>query len=280
MRVKMIALDIDGTLLDGRTSRIPAANLAAIVEAAALGIEIVLVTGRRFDFTRDVAAQIPCELHLIVSNGALIKSRSGETHLRHLLPRRIAHEVLVATAAYRSGAAVVFDRVEENQVMLEHIGWDDPTRKMYYERNRRFLAEASPLESCLNEDPIQVGFTGPVGMIREVIAVLRAHPLANEFTIALTEYEDRDFSIMDVLPLGVTKGVALAEWAQRRSIPREAVMAMGDNWNDREMLEFAGVPVVMGNSIPELKTLGWPVTLDNDQGGVAEAIRRYALTET
>jgi Cof subfamily protein (haloacid dehalogenase superfamily) len=280
MRVKMIALDIDGTLLDGRTSHIPAANVEAIVEAAARGIEIVLVTGRRFDFTRDVAEQIPCDLHLIVSNGALIKSRSGETHWRHLLPRRIAREVLVATAAYRSGAAVVFDRIEENQVMLEHIAWGDPTRKIYYERNRRFLAEASPLESCLNEDPIQVGFTGPVEVVREVIAVLRAHPLANEFTMALTEYEDRDFSIMDVLSLGTTKGVALAEWAQRRRIARESVMAMGDNWNDREMLDFAGVPVVMGNSIPELKTLGWPVTLNNDQGGVADAIHRYALTET
>jgi Cof subfamily protein (haloacid dehalogenase superfamily) len=279
MRVKMIALDIDGTLLDGRTSHIPAANVEAIVAAAALGIEIVLVTGRRFDFTRDVAEQIPCELHLIVSNGAVIKSRNGETHLRHLLPRRIAHEVLVATAAYRNGASVVFDRVEENQVMLEHIDWDDPTRKIYYQRNRRFLGEARPLESCLNEDPIQVGFTGTIATVRETIAVLRAHPLANEFTIALTEYEDRDFSIMDVLQLGITKGVALAEWAQRRGVEREAVMAIGDNWNDMEMLEFAGLPVVMGNGIAELKTLGWPVTLDNDQGGVADAIRRYALTE-
>jgi hypothetical protein len=276
----MIALDIDGTLLDGRTSHIPAANVEAIVAAAALGIEIVLVTGRRFDFTRDVAEQIPCELHLIVSNGAVIKSRTGETHQRHLLPRRIAHEVLVATAAYRSGASVVFDRVEENQVMLERIDWDDPTRKIYYQRNRRFLAEASPLESCLNEDPIQVGFTGTIAAVRETIAVLRAHPLASEFTIALTEYEDRDFSIMDVLQMGITKGVALAEWAQRRGVEREAVMAIGDNWNDLEMLEFAGLPVVMGNGIAELKTLGWPVTLDNDQGGVADAIRRYALTET
>ena len=56
-------------------------------------------------------------------------------------------------------------------------------------------------------------------------------------------------------------------------------MAIGDNWNDRGMLEFAGVPVVMGNSVPELKTLGWPVTLSNDESGVAEAIRKFALGE-
>jgi hydroxymethylpyrimidine pyrophosphatase-like HAD family hydrolase len=54
-------------------------------------------------------------------------------------------------------------------------------------------------------------------------------------------------------------------------------MAIGDNWNDREMLEYAGFPVIMGNAVPELKALGWTVTLSNDENGVAEAIRTYAL---
>jgi len=82
-----------------------------------------------------------------------------------------------------------------------------------------------------------------------------------------------------VLPKGVTKGSTLAEWAARRGIAREDVMAIGDNFNDREMLEFAGVPVVMGNAIPELKSMGWPVTLSNDENGVAEAIRTYVFGE-
>jgi hydroxymethylpyrimidine pyrophosphatase-like HAD family hydrolase len=55
-------------------------------------------------------------------------------------------------------------------------------------------------------------------------------------------------------------------------------MAVGDNFNDREMLEYAGVPVVMGNAVAELKSAGWPVTLDNDAGGVAAAIENYALS--
>jgi hydroxymethylpyrimidine pyrophosphatase-like HAD family hydrolase len=106
---------------------------------------------------------------------------------------------------------------------------------------------------------------------------LAAMPLAAEFTLALTEYELRDFSILDVLRRGVTKGVALKEWARRRDIAREEVMAIGDNWNDREMLEFAGLPVVMGNSVAELKSLGWATTSSNDEAGVAEAIDTYAL---
>ena len=76
-----------------------------------------------------------------------------------------------------------------------------------------------------------------------------------------------------------SKGTTLEEWARRRGIARDEVMAVGDNWNDHEMLEFAGLPVVMGNSVPELKLRGWPVTLTNDEAGLAAAIRTYAFGE-
>jgi hypothetical protein len=78
----------------------------------------------------------------------------------------------------------------------------------------------------------------------------------------------------------VNKGSALEAWAAHLGIPREQVMAIGDNWNDREMLEFAGLPIVMGNSVPELQSLGWPVTLSNDSSGVAHAIRQFALNDS
>ena len=113
--------------------------------------------------------------------------------------------------------------------------------------------------------------------MRAAKQALETIPIAGEYTLALTEYESRNLSILDVLRRGVTKGAALAEWVRRRGITRDQVMAVGDNWNDREMLEFAGLPVLMGNCIPELKSLGWVVTLSNDENGVAEAIRTFAL---
>ena len=274
----MIAIDIDGTLLDS-SWQVSEENQRAIAQAVEHGIEVVLVTGRRFDFARPVAEQLPCEWSLIVNNGALIKSKAGTTLLRHLLPRDIAREVLAATERFRSGAAVVFDRPRENQVLFEHIDWDDPARKGYFQRNREFIAQVSPLENCLSEDPIAVMFTGPVEPMREVVAILEARA-DGHFAVSKTEYEDRNFSIIDVIRFGCSKGVALAEWAQRRGIAREDVMAIGDKWNDRDMLEIAGLPVVMANSDPELKSLGWPVTLSNDESGVAEAIRTYALRQT
>lgn len=270
-------MDVDGTLLDSKTE-LPAENIRAITEAVERGIEIVLVTGRRFDFARTVSDSIPCDLHLIVNNGALIKSKTGETHQRLLLPADVARKVVEALPQYRAEAAVVFDRPGEKQVFLERIDYDDPFRGRYFRRNSLHIGEIVPLTACFNgEDPIQVGYVGRVEAIRGVKGALCDLPFSTDFSLSLTEYPARDLSILDVMRRGVTKGFALAEWAQRRRVAREEIMAIGDNWNDREMLEFAGFPVVMGNSVPELKSLGWQVTLSNDENGVAEAIRTYAL---
>ncbi len=279
MPVRLIAIDIDGTLLDSRW-HLPEANRKAIVEASGRGIEVALVTGRRFDFALPIARQLDCPLAMIVNNGALIKSKDGVTLLRHLLPHGVARAVLEATMEFRAGAAVVFDRPRENQVIYEQMDWEDPGRKSYFERNREFIAQVVPLEACLTEDPIQVMYSGPVDRMREVAATLRAMPIADRFAVAITEYEARNFSLVDVLHPACSKGAALAEWATLRGLERKDVMAIGDNLNDREMLEYAGLPVVMGNSVPELKQLGWRETLSNDQNGVAAAIEAYALGPT
>lgn len=276
MSVRLIALDIDGTLLDS-ASEVPAANRHAIEAAVERGIEVALVTGRRFDFALPIAQQIPCPLTMIVNNGALVKSKDGVTHLRHLLPRQTARAVLQSYPEYRAGAAVVFDRPRANQVIYEQIDWEDPRRKLYYARNREFISQVCPLEDCLTEDPIQVMYSGSVSEMQKVSAALQRAPKALEFSVALTFYDHRDFAMVDVIRLNCSKGATLAEWTALRGFGREEVMAIGDNFNDREMLEFAGLPVVMANSVPELKILGWRQTLSNDEGGVAAAIREYAL---
>ena len=84
--------------------------------------------------------------------------------------------------------------------------------------------------------------------------------------------------MVDVVRAGCSKGMALREWSERRGFRREEVMAMGDNLNDLQMLEFAGTPVLMGNALPELKARGWAVTASNDDEGVARAIETFVLT--
>jgi Cof subfamily protein (haloacid dehalogenase superfamily) len=277
-RVRLIALDIDGTLLDSRW-QLPEANRAAVAEATRRGIEVALVTGRRYDFAMPIAMQVGCPLTMIVNNGALIRSAKGETQLRHLLPRDVATDVLSRTAPWREGTAVIFDRPLENQLMLESLDPDDTMRYAYYSRNKQFIGFAKPLETCLTEDPIQVMLSGRVAPMREAEAALRQDGFADRYSLAVTLYEARDFAMIDVLNPTISKGFALAELASIRGFARDEVMAIGDNHNDLEMLRFAGVPVVMGNSVPELKAFGWHETLTNDDSGVAAAIHRFALPE-
>jgi Cof subfamily protein (haloacid dehalogenase superfamily) len=278
MAVQLIALDIDGTLLNSRFL-VSERNRSAIAEATRRGIEVALVTGRRYDFAMPVAQQIDSPLTMIVNNGALVRTKHGETLVRHLLPRDTALRVLQATQPWREATSVVFDRPRANQVMLETIDIEDGIRGAYYKWNKPFLGEARPLESCLTEDPIQVMLSGPVQPMRAAEQALRGVQFINEFALAVTAYESKDFSMIDVLNPRVSKGVALAEWASLRGIMREEILAVGDNHNDEEMLTFAGIPVVMENAVPELKTRGWHVTHTNDNDGVAAAIERFALRE-
>jgi 5-amino-6-(5-phospho-D-ribitylamino)uracil phosphatase len=275
--IRFIALDIDGTLLDTRW-QVPEANRDAIRRATDAGVEVALVTGRRFDFARPVIEQIDAPLTLIVSGGALVKTRNGETLIRHLLPVEAARAVVEGTKGYRDATAVVFDRPRAAQVVHERLDIRDAHRRSYFERNRGYIVEVVPLEAALTEDPIQVMFSGGVRRMREVAACVRGLDAAPQVAIAVTEYESRNFSLVDVNGAGCTKGSTLAEWVARQGIARDEVLAIGDNFNDWEMLEFAGTAVVMGNAVPELKALGWPVTLDNDAAGVAAAIDRYALS--
>jgi Cof subfamily protein (haloacid dehalogenase superfamily) len=278
MAVKLIALDIDGTLLDSRWA-LPEANRAAIAEATRRGIEVALVTGRRYDFAMPIAVQIGAPLTMIVSNGAVIRTQDGTTHLRHLLARETAARVLEITRPWRDSTGVIFDRPRENQVILEVLVSDDPIRSAYYARNKAQIGQVVPLESCLTEDPLQVMLSGKIEPMSQAEAVLRAAQEDEGFKVASTVYATRNFAMIDVLNSQCSKGAALAEWAALRGLAREEVMAVGDNHNDLEMLSFAGIPVVMGNCVPELRNFGWHETASNDHNGVAAAIEQFALRE-
>jgi hydroxymethylpyrimidine pyrophosphatase-like HAD family hydrolase len=284
--IRLIALDLDGTVLDSH-GRIPESNRAAIARAIDAGVEVAIATGRRFEFARAIVERLPSPLTLILSNGAIVKrqgEQDGVTLMRRLLPQAAARAALAGGAAHRASAALIFDRPGEGQVVFEAIDWNDVRHRLFYEANRPFVSEQSPLEDALTEDPVQLMFTGRCGAMRELFGGLRratdapSDPTA-AFSVALTEYEHRDFSLVDVMQAGCSKGSTLAAWTERQGISPSEVMAIGDNLNDLEMLEFAGTPVLMGNAIPELKTRGWRTTATNDDAGVARAIETLALGE-
>ena len=265
--------------------QIPEANLTAIARAVDAGVEVAIATGRRYEFARSILERLPAPLTLILSNGAIVKRHSqagSETLMRRLLPRQAARAALGRAPGHRAGAALIFDRPQAGQVVFESIDWSDPRHQRFYEANRPFVSEQSPLEDALTEDPVQIMFTGCCLPMRRLFADLRSDATDDgaegvDYSVALTEYEHRDFSLVDVMQAGCSKGAALADWASRQGLAPIEVMAVGDNLNDLEMLEFAGTPVVMGNAIHELQTRGWNRTTTNDEAGVARAIETFVF---
>ena len=129
------------------------------------------------------------------------------------------------------------------------------------------------LEESLVEDPLQVMFGGPLGEIEDLRRLLLAQ-VGKEVRIERTLYPHLDAGFLDVLAPGVNKAEALAFLQERWGVPAAQTLAIGDNWNDHEMLEQAGLGMVMGNADPRMRALGLPVLPTNDEDGVAQAVER------
>jgi Cof subfamily protein (haloacid dehalogenase superfamily) len=274
-RLRLLAIDIDGTLLDS-SGRLPEAHRQAVAEAAARGIAIVLATGRAVHFTLPVAEALGVPVALIVNNGAVVRAPDGSTALRHLVSRDVVRGILTATPGFEDSVAIVFDRQDDRQIVYESMDWTHPNRRGYYEKNHAFIAQVAFAEALV-DDPIQVMFNGSVAPMRRLVATLRALSISSRYTVAITEYEARDFALVDVNGPRCSKGTTLAQWASLCGIPRDEVMAVGDNLNDLEMLEFAGTAVVMGNATDAMKSRGFAMVPSHDEHGLAVAIRRFAL---
>jgi Cof subfamily protein (haloacid dehalogenase superfamily) len=271
--IRLLAVDIDGTLLNPQF-QISDADLAALRRAHESGIEVVLVTGRRHTFALPIALLLGFDLWLISSNGAVTRSLKGETFHRDLLPVETCRKLCGTMKEFRGNTVLTFDTESKGAIVLE--GMDELTSSIqrWLEKNMDFIEFVVPLEKSLITDPVQAMFCGPIPRMHEALAKLANCGLQEEITVLRTEYPVRDLSIIDVLNRGCSKGHALERWATFRRIPREEVMAIGDNYNDIEMLAFAGHPFIMGNASEELRGRGWAVTLPNDQSGISAALRQ------
>jgi Cof subfamily protein (haloacid dehalogenase superfamily) len=273
--IRLLALDIDGTLTDPNF-QVPARNIAALRAAHEAGIEIILATGRRHDYALPIAQELSFPIWLISSNGALIRSSDNETFFTDRLPARTAAELIQYMDEFRGHAVLTFDRSTNvpgnDSLVLESADELNKTVSRWLQVNRPYIKFVSPLEDALTEDPLQAMYCGRVAVMERLQKRLNQAAFLDKITVMRTQYDHRDLCILDILNRDCSKGHALRRWAEERGLKPEQIMAIGDNHNDLEMLEFAGVAVVMGNASNELKQNGWMVTGSNEESGVAQAV--------
>jgi Cof subfamily protein (haloacid dehalogenase superfamily) len=271
--VRLLAIDIDGTLLNSQVQISPE-NREALSHAHAAGVEIVLVTGRRHTFALPIAEQAGVPLCLISSNGAVTKSLGGDVFHIDYLPVATARRLCAEMVGWRHNLVITFERETRGALVLESRDSFHPSIANWMAKNEQYIQTVVPIDDCLTCDPIQAMFCGGVEPMQELQRQLAASGVAREVTVLRTEYPHRDLSIVDVLNRTCSKGAALERWAQHRGIAPGEVMAIGDNYNDLEMLQFAGQAFVMANASAEMKQNGWTCVPSNDENGVAVAIAR------
>jgi|SRR5271167_3688802 len=269
--IRLLATDIDGTLLNPQF-QVSEGDLMALRRVHAAGIEIVLVTGRRHTFALPIAQHLGFDLWLISSNGAVTRSLSGETFHRDMMPAETCRRLCGSMQEFRGHTVLTFDKETKGAIVLERLDELGTSIRRWLEKNIEYIEFVVPIEEALVTDPVQAMFCGTMARMSEALRALNEAGMDQSVTILRTEYPARDLSMIDVLNAGCSKGHALERWARHRGYRREEVMAVGDNHNDVEMLEFAGHPVIMGNACAELRGRGWTVTRGNDACGVAAAV--------
>lgn len=276
MNIKLLALDVDGTLLNSQF-QVSEANRRAIQETVTRGVVVVLVTGRRFVIARPIAQELGLATPLISHNGALTKnSQTLDVLDYHPLSAALARRAVEVGRSVGADMVGCYDPAGLGRAVFEAVSEDNVRLRRYLERAPLVIEEVPDLLAYIREDPIQVMSSGPCAKMERLIEVLTSR-LGRDVKILKTAYPQKDLTIVDVVASDCSKAAALAAVVARYGLSRQEVMAVGDNHNDLEMLAFAGLGVVMGNAEDYMKNLGYDVTNSNDEDGVAEAIRRFIL---
>ncbi|MHB0975941.1 MAG: Cof-type HAD-IIB family hydrolase [Candidatus Aquicultorales bacterium] len=260
---KLVALDLDGTLLDEDHSIDPAVK-SAIHEAAAGGVAFTIATGRMFASAVRFAEILELEVPLITYNGSVVRSAVSGLEHRHL---RIPRDA--ASAAFR----LLDGRALRYAFFDDHVATDTPHE--WTDRYARILGvDMQATESLIdysNGDPTMVVF-----MCEEHETRPFTDMLADKLDSAVRLTNSNPWFV-DLLHPQASKATALEFLAASLGITLEETLAVGDSWNDIEILEAAGLGVAVANATDTLKATADYITTSERGLGVLEALRKFVL---
>ncbi len=270
--IKIIALDLDGTLLDSE-KRLSEENRAALTEAAAKGIEIVPTTGRIYKIIPEVVRQLPFIHYAITVNGAEVYDVKND---RVIAKSELPWQKAVDIMEYLDGFDVVYDCYQEGwgYMKAEHLSkvgeyLSSHHFKTVYETSRQpvpdlkaYLREkkkdVQKVQLCTNDQVLRAQLLKDLQNRLSGVAISYALP----HNLEVNEENGH-------------KGGALKKLCEHLGCTMENVMSFGDGVNDLTMLQMAGLSVAMGNAEPEVKAAAKYVTDTCDESGVAKAIRKF-----
>ena len=277
MAIKLVAVDIDGTLLDSQ-GRLPDDNARAVRESVQRGIKIILITGRRWGMAKRVADWLDLTFPIIVHNGALTKSLlSAERMASQFIAPEVAVEILSKTEEFLEYTVLHRDSTSDGQTVIHASCQQNPIMTGYLGQLPQSVIQVDSLMEGIDSDLIQVMFAGPLPAMLGIEERLSGQGIAMKIRLTKTYYPAKNLGIIDILDKACSKRSALEFMTGYYGFLPEETMAIGDNHNDLEMLEYAGIGVIVANCVEELKGRGFEETLSNNDLGVARALERFVL---
>ena len=286
-----MAIDLDGTLLNS-FGEVSEETKLALQKAKEQGTEIVLASGRPISSTESLAVELGVDNYLISGNGAAVYDIQNQ---KVLYDRFLSKEQVLNIAKMCEENSFFYNVYTEDEVIASSLNYNI---LFYHKENIKKIEEkrthinvvqniAEYIEQSGKEkflkitvcDESQFIFNSIMKRLKEIegIDVLEVAYMSRKKIKSGTEDIDIQYYYTEITNENVNKWTAIEFLLEKLNIKKEDVIAIGDNVNDKEMIEQAGLGVVMGNSNPKMKEIADEIVADNNSEGVLEALNKYVL---
>jgi hydroxymethylpyrimidine pyrophosphatase-like HAD family hydrolase len=273
-RYRLLLLDIDGTLTapDGH---ITAPVKTAVRAAVTAGVHVTLATGRSFALARTYAAELELRLPLIVHSGASVRdSLTGAVLYETPVPATAMATVVRMAACSRLQPILFQTGADEDRVLAGPPELDNEATDWYLGNKRGALVRRTIEELARSEPPLNIAVPAAhdagVALLNRAIGVPDCRMFA-------TRFQRHNWVIVEALAVDSSKAAAMRFLSTHLAVSREEVLAVGDQPNDLEMIEAAGLGIAMGNAAHEVKARADVVAPSNEDDGVAWVIDEFVL---
>jgi 5-amino-6-(5-phospho-D-ribitylamino)uracil phosphatase len=276
MRYRLLALDVDGTLLDPDGKLRPAVQ-QAVAAVQQHGVRVVLCTGRRFRTALPLAQQLQLRDPVVVHNGALVKDlRSGTTLHQSYMSLDTYAEAL--TLLRQCGGPMVYvDAFHEDvDILTEGLESAHPFQRTYLQDNLAHCRIVQDIDTPPSYGVLMMSVMADEAHLR-VLRPQIQQSLAGRARVNLLINKNYQGYILEILHPTVSKWDALHRLARREGIATEEIMAVGDDENDLDMIRHAGLGVAMGNAAETVKAVADFITASNAEDGLVQALYRFVL---
>lgn len=288
---KLVAIDLDGTLLNS-FGEVTENTKNVLLEAKEKGIEIVLASGRPISSTKSLAVEIGLDNYIISGNGAVVYDIKNEAVVydKFLSKEQVFNVIDVCEAN-----SIFYNIYTEDEVITKSLNYNvlfyhkENIKKI--EEKRTHINVVSNVKEYIEQsgntkflkitvcDESKMIFNGIIRKLKELggLDILNVEHMSRKKFKLGTEEVSIEYHYTEITNENVNKWTAIEYLLNKLNIDKNDVVAIGDNINDREMIENSGLGIVMGNSNPIMKEIGNVVVGDNNSEGVLEAFNKYIL---